>query len=41
MASHTQRIKFGPLVSPVSFRHPTMTARMASAVTIYPAAGSY
>jgi F420-dependent oxidoreductase-like protein len=32
MASHTQRIKFGPLVSPVSFRHPTMTARMASAV---------
>ena len=32
LASHTQRIKFGPLVSPVSFRHPTMTARMASAV---------
>jgi F420-dependent oxidoreductase-like protein len=32
LASHTQRIKFGPLVSPVSFRQPTMTARMASAV---------
>lgn len=32
LASHTQRIEFGPLVSPVSFRHPTMTARMASAV---------
>jgi len=32
LASHTQRIEFGPLVSPVSFRHPTLTARMASAV---------
>lgn len=32
LAGHTQRIEFGPLVSPVSFRHPTMTARMASAV---------
>jgi F420-dependent oxidoreductase-like protein len=32
LASHTQRIKFGPLVTPVSFRHPTMTARMAVAV---------
>ncbi len=32
LASHTKRIKFGPLVSPVSFRHPTLTARMASAV---------
>ena len=32
LASHTKRIKFGPLVSPVSFRHPTMTARMAAAV---------
>jgi F420-dependent oxidoreductase-like protein len=32
LASHTQRIEFGPLVSPVSFRHPTMTARMAVAV---------
>jgi len=32
LASHTQRIEFGPLVSPVSFRHPAFTARMASAV---------
>jgi F420-dependent oxidoreductase-like protein len=32
LASHTSRIEFGPLVSPVSFRHPTMTARMASSV---------
>jgi F420-dependent oxidoreductase-like protein len=32
LASHTSRIEFGPIVSPVSFRHPTMTARMAAAV---------
>ncbi len=32
LASHTERIQFGPLVSPLSFRHPTMTARMAAAV---------
>ncbi|HIP71019.1 MAG TPA: LLM class flavin-dependent oxidoreductase, partial [Anaerolineae bacterium] len=32
LASHTSRIEFGPLVSPVSFRNPTMTARMATAV---------
>jgi len=32
LASHTQRLEFAPLVSPVSFRHPTLTARMASAV---------
>lgn len=32
LASHTQRIEFGPMVSPVSFRQPTMTARMAAAV---------
>jgi F420-dependent oxidoreductase-like protein len=32
LASHTERIEFGPLVSPVSFRQPTMTARMAAAV---------
>jgi F420-dependent oxidoreductase-like protein len=32
LASHTQRIEFGPLVSPISFRHPTLTARMATAV---------
>jgi len=32
LASHTSRIEFGPMVSPVSFRQPTMTVRMASAV---------
>ena len=32
LASHTKRIEFGPLVSPVSFRHPAMTARMAAMV---------
>ena len=32
LASHTENIKFGPMVSPVSFRQPTMTARMAAAV---------
>ncbi|MEW5988561.1 MAG: TIGR03560 family F420-dependent LLM class oxidoreductase [Chloroflexota bacterium] len=32
LASHTTRLQFGPLVSPVSFRHPTLTARMAAAV---------
>jgi F420-dependent oxidoreductase-like protein len=32
LASHTSRIVFGPLVSPVSFRHPAFTARMAAAV---------
>ena len=32
LADHTQRIEFGPLVSPVSFRHPVITAWQASAV---------
>jgi F420-dependent oxidoreductase-like protein len=32
LAAHTKRIQFGPLVSPVSFRHPALTARMAAAV---------
>ena len=32
LASHTRRLQFGPLVTPLSFRHPTMTARMAVAV---------
>jgi len=32
LASHSKRIEFGPLVSPVSFRHPALTARMAAAV---------
>ncbi|GAB4515965.1 MAG: LLM class F420-dependent oxidoreductase [Anaerolineae bacterium] len=31
-ATHTQRIEFGPLVTPVTFRHPAMTVRMAAAV---------
>jgi F420-dependent oxidoreductase-like protein len=32
LADHTQRIDFGPLVAPLSFRHPAIMARMASAV---------
>ncbi len=32
LASHTSRIEFGPLVTPVSFRHPVHTARMAKEV---------
>jgi F420-dependent oxidoreductase-like protein len=32
LASHTSKLEFGPIVSPVSFREPTMTARMAAAV---------
>ncbi len=32
LASHTKRIKFGPLVTPFSFRHPSITARMAAGV---------
>ena len=32
LASHTERIEFAPMVSPVSFRDPSMTARMAAAV---------
>lgn len=32
LADHTRRINFGPMVTPISFRHPTLTARMASAV---------
>jgi F420-dependent oxidoreductase-like protein len=31
-ASETERIEFGPLVAPVTFRHPSMTARIAAAV---------
>jgi F420-dependent oxidoreductase-like protein len=31
-ATATQRIEFGPMVSPVTFRHPAMLARMAAAV---------
>ncbi len=29
LASHTRRIEFGPMVSPISLRDPRMTARMA------------
>jgi len=32
LASHTKRIEFGPLVTPLSFRHPIHTARMAAGV---------
>lgn len=31
-ASHTQRIEFGSLVTPVTFRHPAMTVRHAAGV---------
>jgi F420-dependent oxidoreductase-like protein len=32
LADNTERIEFGPLVTPFSFRHPAHTARIASAV---------
>jgi F420-dependent oxidoreductase-like protein len=32
LADHTQRIHFGPLVAPFSFRHPTLLARQAAAL---------
>ena len=32
LASHTERIEFGPLVTPMSFRHPVWTARMGKDV---------
>jgi len=32
LADNTERVEFGPLVSPVSFRHPVITAWQASAV---------
>ncbi|MBC8162597.1 MAG: TIGR03560 family F420-dependent LLM class oxidoreductase [Roseiflexaceae bacterium] len=32
LASHTSRIEFGPLVSPISFRDPVMLARSALAI---------
>ena len=32
LADHTQRIHFGPLVAPLSFRHPTLLARQAVAL---------
>ena len=32
LADHTQRIHFGPLVAPVSFRDPVLLARQAAAL---------
>jgi len=32
LASQTSRLEFGPLVSPISFHHPSMLARMAAAI---------
>lgn len=32
LADHTRRLEFGPLVTPLSFRNPAITARQASAV---------
>ncbi|QPC82655.1 TIGR03560 family F420-dependent LLM class oxidoreductase [Phototrophicus methaneseepsis] len=32
-ASHTERIEFGPLVTPVTFRHPSMNVKYASAIS--------
>src|SRR3979411_2794334 len=32
LALRTRRIRFGPLVSPMTFRHPALLARMAAAV---------
>ena len=32
LADHTSRVHFGPLVSPISFREPTMLARQAAAI---------
>jgi F420-dependent oxidoreductase-like protein len=32
LASNTTRLEFGPLVSPVSFRHPSMLVRQAAAI---------
>ena len=32
LAQRSQRIRFGPLVSPMTFRHPALLARMAAAV---------
>jgi F420-dependent oxidoreductase-like protein len=32
LAEHTHRIRFGPLVAPLSFRHPTLLVRQAAAL---------
>src|SRR5437764_15208600 len=36
LASHSTRLEFGPLVSPLSFRHPAMLVRTAAAVADLP-----
>ena len=32
LADHTERIHFGPLVAPLTFRHPALLARQAAAL---------
>lgn len=32
LAGHTERVRFGPMVSPLSFRHPVLLARQATAL---------
>lgn len=34
LADHSTRLRFGPIVSPVTFRHPALTARMAMQVDL-------
>jgi F420-dependent oxidoreductase-like protein len=34
LASHTKRIRFGPMVSPMTFYHPAWLAKMATAVDV-------
>src|SRR5256712_3099556 len=34
LAQRTRRIRFGPLVSPMTFRHPALLARMAAAAEL-------
>lgn len=34
LAAHTRRIRFGPLVSPLTFHHPALLARAAAAVDL-------
>lgn len=34
LALRTERIRFGPMVSPVTFRHPSMLAKMAASVSV-------
>jgi alkanesulfonate monooxygenase SsuD/methylene tetrahydromethanopterin reductase-like flavin-dependent oxidoreductase (luciferase family) len=39
LADNTERIEFGPLVTPLSFRHPVHTARMAARSMTFPMGG--